>query len=152
MGARIGLEGNLETPRAEGGDVASDTTDRNACIPFAMNDENLEISASFQSAQGTETGGHPSVNRNDAGESFGKGQTKSISNGSALADTHEENPLGMHVERPAGFSDRRQYVIFEQIHRVGGGTRYSSANDLGLKIKPLPGAEKGGPQTAQPRS
>jgi len=118
MSTGVRLEGDLEPPRAEDPDIAPGELHRDPGIPLAMNDEDSEIPAAFQSGQGAEASGEPSVDRHHPREPLGVAQGDSVGQRGPFAATDQEDSFGVNVQGTAGLTDGVEEPVFQGIHRV----------------------------------
>ena len=119
MGTGIGLEGDSKTAGAERSDIAAGGADRNAGIPFAVDDQDTKFAAGLEPTQGGEAARDPAVDGNNAGKPLGVTKAQTVGHRRTLADPDQVNSLGVDVKRPAGLTDRREDAVFEQVDRVG---------------------------------
>jgi len=64
-----------------------------------------------------------------AGEPLGIGQAEAVGDGRALADADQEDPLGMHVQRPAHLADRAEDAFLDRVDGPGPAVLEASAQD-----------------------
>jgi hypothetical protein len=132
VGAGVGLEGDLQAPVAEGADGPLGLLDRNPAVPFAMDDQDSKPPAILDPAEGSETAREPAIDGDDSGEPLGVRHGHSISHGRTFADSDEEDPLGMNVQRAASLADGIEDPVFKDVDRIRLLGEQASAKNFGI--------------------
>src|SRR5262249_35634990 len=104
----------------------------------AMADQNLELTDFGQPKERSAARRQRAVERNHAGEPFGKGKRHAIRVGSALADAGQVNSLGMNVVVSPRLFDGAEDVVFGFSVAVAVGAPRERRRSIGpFAEKPL---------------